>query len=604
MNYQPGFYHPRIHDIVLSMTEPGLKNKRLTNILIHIFLVLLAPVYLLKVIPISQIYQGVLPGDNMLNLWALTWQWRTILTKPFELWNGNAFYPFKQSIIGSDHLFTQVVNGLPVFLITHNPFLTYHFVLYCGYIFGAWGMFKLTKYLFSDNISALAAAVFYTVALPRTVHAAAHLQLAYMAWLPWSVYFLHRIYQKSSPRLVAGLIITSVLQILSGWYLAVYHGIILTVVTVALSTRYRRKEPFIAVIISAAVCLLIILPFALPYLGREPVTRDVWEQYAANPGDYYMPASFTVYSLFDSNQAMWSESTVWMGYIAPLMILLTIFIRRKTGDADHSSVSFAYLILILLGIALSCGMNLPYLDNNYAPWSLLSRLPAVSGMRVPARSVLIVIFAVAVLFARSIRVITQRFRNTGNIRVAGLLIIGMVMLENLPLIPIEASIAPEPAVYKWLKTQPETVSVAEVPSLYGTDLWAFSANYMMFAALHGHCIANGYSRYVPDGFPEVSATINSLPSESSVRKLKNMGIDYVILHPQMYFQESMHKMISEMATGPNSIGVFNSIISMTNVNYEPLTSSDGQAQEKKFLESPYLDLVSRFDRDLLFKLKN
>ncbi|MCD4654378.1 hypothetical protein K8T06_10655, partial [bacterium] len=194
------------------MSAAVTKGQRTLTTLIHLFLAFLAPVYLLKVIPVSQWYQGVLPGDSRLNLWAMTWQWRVFLKQPFSVWDGNAFFPFKQTITGSDHLFTQVINGFPMYLFSNNPFLSYHFVLFSGYAIGGWGIYWLTKQLYHQKGPALASAVFYTIAIPRTVHAAAHLQLAYMAWLPWSIYFLYRLYRKPSVYLVAGLTVTSVLQ--------------------------------------------------------------------------------------------------------------------------------------------------------------------------------------------------------------------------------------------------------------------------------------------------------------------------------------------------------------------------------------------------------
>ncbi|MCD4653340.1 hypothetical protein K8T06_05340, partial [bacterium] len=241
--------------------------------------------------------------------------------------------------------------------------------------------------------------------------------------------------------------------------------------------------------------------------------------------------------------------------------------------------------------------------GNHTPWSLLARLPAVSGMRVPARSVLIVVFAVAMLFGRAVWILCSHLKNRKYTWLICSIFIALIMLENLPLIPVEPAIVKKPEVYQWLDSLPDDSPVAEAPSWFGTDLWAFSADYMMFAALHGHPIANGYSRYVPDGFSEVSGYINSLPSPNSIRSLKDLGIEYVIIHPQKCFNKIMMDLFQEMGHTDQPIEIFNRIILMSNDNYSNVTSPEGQALESACLKSPYMDLVFRSERDLIFRLR-
>nr|HPQ41933.1 hypothetical protein [bacterium] len=530
--------------------------------------------------------------------------WRTVFTRPMAIWDGNAFYPFARTIMGSDHLFTEMLMGLPVYSLTENPFLSYYFILYAGYAVGAWGMFRLGIALFRHTTPALAAAVFFTVALPRSIHATAHIQLATLAWMPWSALFIHRLFRRTSAGSVIGLVMTSVLQILCGWYLAVYHAVAMSVILLTLTVSRRRREPVLLVVASGIIVVGLVLPFALPYAGRPDIPQEVWSGYSARLMNYLTPASYTLYSSGSGSMTMWSETTVWMGFLVPALAVITVFFRGKPDRMGRQPETAAYTLIAVTGIILSCGNHLPGIPPEYAPWKLFAQLPAVGGMRVPARAVLMTVFALSVVFGRSVWVICHKlpWRRSGEIIAA--LVIVLVMLENFPNLPVTPVRTQVPEVYSWLERLPDNVPVAEVPSFYGTDLWAFSADYMMFAALHRHPVANGYSRYVPAGFPEVSRAINALPSPVAIRTLKDLGIEFVIVHPQMCFNDTMTELFREMSAARDPIRVFNEVIDLSNTNYRSVFSSEGLALEISFLESPYMDLVDRFGKDLIFYLKD
>jgi len=584
----------------LSDMRKLFDRQRLQSVLIHIFLALLAPVYLLRAIPFEQWFRGVVPGDSRLNMWALTWQWKTLFSSPQSLWDGNAFFPFENTITGSDHLFSQMLNGIPAYLLTHNPFLSYHFVLFSGYAIGAWGMYRLGLILYDKAGPALAAAILYTVALPRTVHAISHIQLTYIAWIPWSVYFLHKLNRKVSLISAAGLIVTSVLQILSGWYLAVYHVIILSVIGFWLAVKHRSRESILLMFASGLITLALILPFAVSYIGRPDVSPEVWTHYSAELKDYISPASYTPYQNLLSKTEFWAENTVWIGFVAPFLIFGALFFR--VDKTKKSPVCFPYLWVVVLGVLLSCGSNLPGIAGRYSPWWLLAKLPAAGGMRVPARAVFIVVFAGSVLFGRAIRVLSNHISKQN---VAGYIsgfIVILVMIENFPILSTQASMTNVPEVYNWVKRLPDEVPIAEIPGFSGTDLWAFSADYMMYAALHGHPIVNGYSRYAPDGFTETSNLLKDIPSLDAIEGLKRIGINFIVVHPQMCFNHEMLDNFASMAGHSNPLEVFNWVSSQSNTFYRDMASGTGYVLEYKCLQSPHLELVGEFDRDLVFYL--
>ena len=293
---------------------------------------------------------------------------------------------------------------------------------------------------------------------------------------------------------------------------------------------------------------------------------------------------------------------MFMGFLVPVLVFLTILNRAPRRSTDQKPEVFPYLLLTGFGVALACGPNLPGVPLEYSPWQLLSELPAMGGMRVPARSVLLSIFAVSVLFGRAVWIISERWCSR---RVKGLVvtaIIAVVLLENYPLPKTAPAICPSPTAYAWLEKLPDSVAVAEYPSFYGSDLWSFSADYMMHAAQHNHPVANGYSRYVPEGFERISGAINRLPDQSAVDILKSHGINFVIVHPQMCFKHEMQQLFGSIASSSNPIEQFNTVIKWSNNHYSDLVSVEGMLAEIKFTTSRNMSLIGVFQRDLVFYL--
>lgn len=574
------------------------------SIVIYLLLAVLAPVFLINLIPPRQWMQGVPPADARLNVWAMTWQWRVLPRDPGIIWDGNAFFPARNSITGSDHLFTEVLTGLPVYKLTRNPFLSYHFVLFAGYALSAWGMFLLGLTLFRHPSPALAAAVFFTVALPRSIHATGHIQIAYLGWMPWSVFFLHRMYHRTNFVSFAGFVITTVLHLLSGWYMAVFHVVILAVMLPSLAIRHRQSGAFYLSIAAIAIVALLVSPFAVPYLNRPKENFDAWNLYSAEVMDFVSPASYTLFGDHQPAPKMWSETTVWMGLTAPVLAVVGVLIRGKKDRMGRRPPVITYALLTLIGFSLALGTNFPGLPQHLTPWMLLSHLPGFGGIRVPARAVFICIFAISILFGRTIHLIHKQWPGKKTASALVVLIVAGMMTENFALARLKPSKIKVPEVYRWLQTLPVNMAVAEAPCFYGSELWAFSADYMMFAAIHGHPIANGYSRYIPPAYPDIAAAINRLPSPESIRFLKQLGIDFVVIHPQMYFDDYMRDLMAQIAVSEDPIGVFNRIIDLSNGNYSSMFSSRGLAMEIACLQSPFMDLVDRFGRDLVFYLKD
>ncbi len=565
---------------------------------IYCLLTILAPAYLVNIIPMQQWARGVPVADSRLNLWALTHQWKTLPTHPLAIWNGNAFYPAKQTITGSDHLFTQALIGLPVYKLTKNPFLAYHFVLFAGYAVGAWGMFLLGLLLFRHGGAALASAIFFTVAVPRSIQAVGHIQIAFLGFMPWSLYFLYRMYHRNSVLTTLGFIVSTALHILSGWYMAYFYMLILVIMMPSLALKYRRINTFYVSIAAVVVALLLVLPFMLPYLTHPSGEPQNILHYSAKISDFFKPASYTVFSR--TRQPFWSETTLWMGLTAPIIALIGLFMRGRPDRMGRTPGIIPFLLLILLGVSLACGLRMPSSVVKILSFGSLENLPGIAGIRAPARAVFIVIFSLSILFGRAIWLIEKTFTWKFLGKIIAVIAVALVMVENFPSMRLQPVAVEIPEVYRWLGSMPEKPVIAELPCFGDTDLWAFSADYMMYAALQGHTTVNGYSRFAPPSYFEVSDALKRVPSSSAVKYLKDIGVDYLVVHPQMYFHHYMRNLFAEMAESPDPVTIINHITEFSDSHYSQLESIQGKLIEEECLHSPYLRLVGRFGRSLVF----
>jgi hypothetical protein len=117
-------------------------------------------------------------------------------------------------------------------------------------------------------------------------------------------------------------------------------------------------------------------------------------------------------------------------------------------------------------------------------------------------------------------------------------------------VPLENSI---PAVYKWIRRQPEPVIIAELPlsvfyhgivmedqlytpyaALRQPDTYALETYRTYFSAYHKKRMINGYSGYLTDSYNKLAANLEGFPSDNSIQTLQHLGVTNIIVHLWQY----------------------------------------------------------------------
>jgi hypothetical protein len=97
----------------------------------------------------------------------------------------------------------------------------------------------------------------------------------------------------------------------------------------------------------------------------------------------------------------------------------------------------------------------------------------------------------------------------------------------LGVVPYELSLPPADA---WLALQPTPFVVAEVP----TGGERLQTGFMLHSMAHWQKTVHGYSGIRPALHEELYAKMRTFPDEESVRSLQELGVNYVVVHSDLY----------------------------------------------------------------------
>jgi hypothetical protein len=224
-------------------------------------------------------------GDSLLNAWILAWDADHILrflTGDFSalngFWNANIFHPEPLTLAYSEHLIGQAIQVLPMYALTGNIILSYNLLFLSTFVLSGLGTYLLVREVTGNAPAGFVAGLIYAFA-PYRVPQFAHLQVLSSQWMPLALYGLRRYFDlaeapeaRRQSRTVIPLIgagAALVAQNLSnGYFMLFFSPIVAAYVIFEIATRrlWREARVWGPVALSAAVVIVLTLPFFLPYL--------------------------------------------------------------------------------------------------------------------------------------------------------------------------------------------------------------------------------------------------------------------------------------------------------------------------------------------------
>jgi hypothetical protein len=374
-------------------------------------------------------------ADTVLNEWTIAWDAHQLPRDPLHLFDANIFYPDRNTLAYSEHLFVPAMMGAPLLELGASPVLTYNLLLLAGLTLTGWSMSLVIWHWTGDWAAAVVSGVIVAFNA-HTLTRLPHLQAQHAEFLPLALFAFDRLLV--APRLGTAILLAVwvVLQGLSSYYLLVF-----TLVALAAGGAVRpdewwgsRSRALAPQLLSAAVVAGVLLaPFLLPY-QRLGIIRPLDEaaRFSATWRNYLSTPARVHYGTWSAN---WfgGSAALFPGVTALLFSANALF----TGSAISDRRARMALAFGTAGLALSFGPAVP----GYA--LLYDAVPLLQGIRNAARFGYLVILALAILAGVGLAYMRRRGQGTWWLSILTVSVLLAANIDGLaaPIGSDEASIA-------------------------------------------------------------------------------------------------------------------------------------------------------------------
>jgi hypothetical protein len=231
----------------------------------------------------------------------------------------------------------------------------------------------------------------------------------------------------------------------------------------------------------------------------------------------------------------------------PLIILaLSIFLRiflawrtrrqKKVSFSTSSLTQRFYAFAVVFALALAFGPEVQLSNRTLltGPYFLLYQwIPGFKSIRAPGRFIVLLMLGLSVIAGlgacRFIKKLFPPRRESIAAVTLGVLIFLEYLSIPVPLARLERS-GKLPPIYSAVRELPSDSVLIELPMPRTTADRAHGAIYMYHSIGHWKRLVNGYSGYFPPGYTVVREAMEYFPSQRTLRLLRNLGVDYILVH--------------------------------------------------------------------------
>ena len=503
--------------------------------------------------------------DSLLNLWALDWNYHILPSDPLSLFDANIFFPRRDTLAYSEHLFGVALVAAPAYLATGDAILAYNFAIILSFFLSGIGMYLLVFELTGNRWAALVSGIVYAAAPFRFLQLF-HIQLLSYQWFPFAFLYLYRFLRDGRPRQLVAAAAFALLQILSCNYYAMYLALALALFGIVLLFKGRsllNRRKLVLMGVGAALVALAALPFFLPY-ERNRVEQGYYRRYddvlqfSAEPLDYLRPSAFNkvFYAEYLPRQLR-SEKALFPGMLALLLGGVGYFGSRRSkistqGNEDplHRVMRSFFLILLISGFILSLGPRLEIGETTiFLPYRFLYRsVPGFQGLRVPARITVLFLLGLAVLAGWGLAWLQKRasrWRSGAQHAVGAAFVLLLVFeYQSYSLARVLPPAPPIPPVYHWLATQPGDLGVLELP--IHENITKESVR-MYYSTAHWKRLANGFSGWWPNDYWVLVGRMRYFPTSGILRFMeRDVPVRLILIHYDEFPERRRAKLRHDM----------------------------------------------------------
>lgn len=432
------------------------------------------------------------PGDSYLASWILAWDVHQIFRDPFHLFDANIFFPYRDTLAFSEHLFGIALLLIPAFTAGLPPLTVHGLAMLLAFALSGYGAFRFARTLTGSTLAGWVAGVAFAF-VPYRFHHLPHLPYVFAGWMALLAEAVVLFSRRRTWLRAAWLGTAFLMSGLSSIHWFVLGLVPTAAMAVALLWREapgpRREWARAAAAVGAAGIALV--PFFLPYLR---VTKAYGLRREASEAAGYS-ARLVHWITPDWNMKLWQGSG--MGERPPqgelclfpgLLLIVLAACGVWLALAKRNAPARTGLLWLGLGFIGSFGMRTPF------HLALYHAVPLFRAIRVPARWAMVADLGLALLAGVAIAALAERLAWRSRRAQAGLgvLVCALLLAEDrvAPLYLHRGQPDPDPLT-RALAATPMRGGLLQLPDDFGET----NARYVLRSADHWKPLVNGYSGF-------------------------------------------------------------------------------------------------------------
>ncbi len=478
----------------------------------------------------------------MLNEWILAWVQHQLPRDPLHLFQGNIFYPARDTLAYSEPLIVPALMAAPVRWLGGSPVLVHNLLVIVGFALTALAAYAVIKVWTGDTVAAFVAAsafAFNTHTLTRL----AHVQALHAYGLPLALLATDRLLVHHRTRDALWLALWMTVMAYTSGYFFIFATVMIAVALLARTSEWvpagaRHEAGNRAILVlprfalAAALTAAAVFPLFLPYqrVAREQgLVRSLENvsQYSATLKGYLAAAGRLHYATWSAPLFQNDVDAFFPGVTVLALSLAAVVLAWRDRTATGSLMRRRITMLIaigVVGIVLSLGTHTPVYGWLYAIF------PPLSSIRAAARFGNLFLLAMALLAGLGAAVLRASGVFGGHAKAA---MIAFVMLVNaeairapFPFIRFEGI----PNLYSILAKEPGRVVLVEQPFYPPQGIFE-NAEYMLNSTAHWRPLMNGYSGFTPRSYRTFAESFWFFPREHAIQAMRRAGVTHVVVHP-------------------------------------------------------------------------
>jgi hypothetical protein len=473
----------------------------------------------------------VVPGDadTDLFMWTLAWGTHALVTKPWDVFNANIYFPQTNTLAYSENLLGSIPFAAPVLWLTGNPVLALNAVALSSVVLCGLGAYLLARRLGASTPAAILCGMIFAFS-PSRFYRYGQIHLTTVQWIPFALAYLHTYFATTRPRDLWIALAFFSLQVLATGHGAVY--LVLAMGIVGVHQLIVSRDPMLIVRAArdagwrGALLLLPVAAVAVPYriVQEEMGLRRGLQNWAAAPESFlaspaHLPARVNSWL---AGMPVNDTATAFMfpGYLPIVLGCAGLVLAGRV----RARVVWPYLVITILSVLLAAGPPLSLWPHVY--W-----MPVLNFIRVPSRFIILATLGLAVLASVGFDALL-RGRAVRAARVAAAAAAVFLVLEfaTMPFTgkPYQVEI---PHIDRWLADRPKPFSIAEIP-VRANDRW--HTTYMLHSMVHWQKTVHGHSGIRAPLHDELYGQLREFPDDEGVANLLRLGVNYLVVHTDGY----------------------------------------------------------------------